>query len=304
MKGYDIKIRLDNFKPNTWRDLIIPENITFHQLHMIIQEIWDLKNRYSYLFTIKKTDIKYLSFEEKTVENEHTKEENEFDSRKHPISELFDSEENITYIYGSNKEWSFTITIKKNIEYNEFYPYLKRFKGEYNPIEDCGGIDALSDIVNTYENNDPVDQISIINLDKKREDLNNNCRFINSPLEKKEDNTDKEKSFKFIYIIRKKVGNKTIIYDGLISSESTLNDIHEIIKDKENITGKYWYNFTKKTQDNISKKDVKNLKLRDFIEDKEDLKYEYKLKDNHEMDIFLRKKDELNDFLLKNDYIE
>ena len=304
MKGYDIKIRLDNFKPNTWRDLIIPENITFQQLHLIRQELWDLKNKYPYQFTIKKTNIRYLNFEEKTVENEHSTEENEFDSKEHPISELFDSEENIKYIYGLNEEWSFTITVKKSVEYNEFYPYLKRFKGEYNPIEDCDGINDLSNIIKTYENKGNVDKISILNLDKKQEDLKNNCRFINSPLEKKEDKTGKKKSFKFIYIIRKKVGNNIITYDGLISSESTLKDIHEIIKNKEGISEKYWYNFTNKKHESISKKDVKNLKLCDFVEYKEDLKYEYKFKDTYKIDVFLRKKDELNDFLLKNDYLE
>ena len=40
MKGYDVKIRLDDFRPLTWRDLIIPEKITFKDLDNIIKILY------------------------------------------------------------------------------------------------------------------------------------------------------------------------------------------------------------------------------------------------------------------------
>ena len=39
-KGYDVKVRLNNFRPLTWRDLIIPENITFDELDDILKTLW------------------------------------------------------------------------------------------------------------------------------------------------------------------------------------------------------------------------------------------------------------------------
>ena len=43
MKGYDVKVRLDDFKPLTWRDLIIPAGINFKELDTILKILWDTK---------------------------------------------------------------------------------------------------------------------------------------------------------------------------------------------------------------------------------------------------------------------
>ena len=39
MAGYIIKIALENCRPPVWRNVVIPENITFGTLHEIIQTI-------------------------------------------------------------------------------------------------------------------------------------------------------------------------------------------------------------------------------------------------------------------------
>ena len=59
------------------------------------------------------------------------------------IDECFRKENKIYYEYDFGDGWSFTIEIKKIVDYDEDYPLLKRFKGDYNPVEDCGGVYGL-----------------------------------------------------------------------------------------------------------------------------------------------------------------
>ena len=52
-KGYDVKIRLDDFRPLTWRDLIIPAGITFNDLDNAMKIIWDFAGYHLSRFTFK-----------------------------------------------------------------------------------------------------------------------------------------------------------------------------------------------------------------------------------------------------------
>lgn len=142
MKGYDIKIRLDNYRPLTWRDLIIPENITFKDLHNIIQVVYGFYDCHLYSFssnsfdyTIEDLGLSQMSFGEM------------IDSSTTYIDDYFTNLDIINYEYDFGDGWSFTIEIKKVVDYDKKYPTIKRFKGKYNPIDDCGGVYGLSEIV-------------------------------------------------------------------------------------------------------------------------------------------------------------
>ena len=49
------------------------------------------------------------------------------------------------------------VEIKKKIDYDKDYVTIKRFKGKYDPIEDCNGVYGLSEIVDCAENPDEAD---------------------------------------------------------------------------------------------------------------------------------------------------
>ena len=51
MTGYKILLRLYS-NVETWRELIIPENITFKQLHDIIQKVFGFYNYHMYNFQV------------------------------------------------------------------------------------------------------------------------------------------------------------------------------------------------------------------------------------------------------------
>jgi hypothetical protein len=99
MNGYDIKVRLDDFRPLTWRDLIIPENITFHQLHLIMQELWDFNDNHLYEFNTNDYNKRFIDFDRNGFDNDYIPEITEFDAKKNPISILFDSNKKVKYYF-------------------------------------------------------------------------------------------------------------------------------------------------------------------------------------------------------------
>ena len=56
-KGYDVKVRLNDFRPLTWRDLIIPEKITFDELDNILKTLWGFAGYHLSAFLIKKDNL-------------------------------------------------------------------------------------------------------------------------------------------------------------------------------------------------------------------------------------------------------
>ena len=147
MKGYDIKIRLDGCRPLTWRDLIIPADITFKQLHEIIQTLFGFNQMHLYAFRIGKYEICINEDEYENFLRNDMDEEGGLYASKTIINEFFDNYEKISYEYDFGDSWSFTIEIKKSVEYDKKYPTIKRYKGDYNPIEDIGGVYVLMDMI-------------------------------------------------------------------------------------------------------------------------------------------------------------
>ena len=134
--GYDIKIRLDDYRPLTWRDIIIPAGITFEELHMMIQVLMDLDNYHLYLFEIGNKRIGNSNHLDDAIDSKNTL-----------IDKYFNKNKKIHYTYDFGDSWQFTIEIKKKVEIDTHYPKLKRFKGDYNPVEDCGGVWGLEELV-------------------------------------------------------------------------------------------------------------------------------------------------------------
>ena len=149
MKAYDIKLRLDDFRPLTWRDMIIPSGITFKQLHDIIQIVMDFSDYHLYSFSFKNRRQFILDFNRNII-----MEDMDIDSNITVIDEYFDKEKKIYYTYDFGDSWDFTIEIKKTIDSDKPYPILKRYKGDYNPVEDCGGVYSLSELLYYKENPD------------------------------------------------------------------------------------------------------------------------------------------------------
>ena len=143
MKGYDVKVRLDDFKPLYWRDLIIPSGITFKDLDNILKILWDFSGYHLSRFTFKEShDVITNEFLDIDFNP------GELNSKEVIIDDYFKTNKKIYWGYDYGDGWSFTIEVKKTIDYDKDYPTIKRFRGEYNLKDDIGGVWGLKELIN------------------------------------------------------------------------------------------------------------------------------------------------------------
>ncbi len=151
--GYDVKVRLNDFRPLTWRDLIIPDNITFMELDDILKTLWGFNGHHLSCFLIKKDN--QIIIDDDLAEE--TMMGMDYNANATRLGEIFDNYDKITYWYDFGDDWRFDIEIKKKIDYDNDYVTIKRYKGKYNPIEDVKGVYGLSEIIYCAENPDEAD---------------------------------------------------------------------------------------------------------------------------------------------------
>ena len=133
--GYDVKVRFKDFKPNTWKDLIVPENITFMELDDILKTLWNFNGRHMSAFIVPKERKMIMDgdLSRETMMN------GDFDANFTLINDFFEKYDKIMYWYDFTDDWRFDIEIKRKVEYDKKYVTIKRFKGKYDLIDDCGG---------------------------------------------------------------------------------------------------------------------------------------------------------------------
>ena len=141
MKAYDVKVRLDDFRPLYWRDIIIPSGITFKDLNNILKILWGFNGYHLYEFTFK-DDFDAINESNDTL-----------------IDEFFENNGKIFWEYDFGDGWSFTIEVKKVIESDKDYPVIKRFKGEYELKDDIGGVWGLHKLIE--ENSDELSKFDL-----------------------------------------------------------------------------------------------------------------------------------------------
>ena len=107
-KGYDVKIRLDDFRPLTWRDLIIPSGITFKDLDNAMRILWDFAGYHLSRFTFKDS-MDVITNEFMDIDFNP----GELNSKDIVIDEYFDNNKRIYWEYDCGDGWSFTIEVKK-----------------------------------------------------------------------------------------------------------------------------------------------------------------------------------------------
>lgn len=313
MKGYDIKVKLDDFKPPTYRNLIIPENITFYQLHLIMQKLWDFTNKHFYEFNTKDYKRRYIDFESHSMDGIYLPDFNEKDAKNEYIKEIFDLTDEIFYTYDFGDSWRFTIEIKKKVEYKENYPQIIEFEGEYGPVENCGGVFILSDMVE-YKTNPDFDttdyikklseKLKIFNLEEKCETLKESCTFNNESIQKEEEK-ETRKSFENkgfdLYITFNEVIPFTM-RNIQVPSGITFSQLNEIIQILVGLDNTHEYQFinleeniciTSNTENNndYEEVDAKTALIDEYLSKNQYLIYEYDPKDTIYLTI------EINNFI-------
>lgn len=132
MAGYICKIIVEDTHPPVWRRVVIPDKITFVELHEIIQVLFGWEDEHLHEFQIPSDYI--------TIGSEETYGGAYYDEEETRIDPFFRNYKWIRYIYDFGDDWRHKINIEK---YDETYscrvPTLLKFKGD-NFEEDCGGV--------------------------------------------------------------------------------------------------------------------------------------------------------------------
>jgi uncharacterized protein YecA (UPF0149 family) len=133
MAGYILKIMIENTHPPVWRRILVPERISFADLHEIIQIIFDWENEHLHGFSIPS---KYITIDE----DEPGWNGYHYMESKTLIEQFLLDNKWIRYTYDYGDEWRHKIIYEKTDEtYDKRYASLLKFKGD-SFREDSGGV--------------------------------------------------------------------------------------------------------------------------------------------------------------------
>lgn len=158
-EAVDIMVKLNLDRHTAWRRVITPVDITFKQLHIILQAVFGWKSYHLYDFEILDEASKCVL--KVTSEFEEVFEPSpdcpiRLDSEVN-LSEYANQRYKITYCYDYGDNWEHEITIRGiNTEYNKTYPVC--LMGEGNaPPEDVGGIPGYVEFLKIMADPNHVD---------------------------------------------------------------------------------------------------------------------------------------------------
>lgn len=140
-KIYQLKISLRKVsKPNVWRRVLVPSDISFAEFHKVIQIAMGWTNTHLYSFS---DSLRYTSVViEEPSEDDLNFGSKAFDANKLKLHEYFydGSQPKIVYEYDFGNGWEHDILLEKIIEEGESGDIFKCVAGRGAcPPEDCGG---------------------------------------------------------------------------------------------------------------------------------------------------------------------
>ena len=140
MKDFiQIKISLNGSNPLIWRRVQFYKNITFFELHHIIQIAMGWENHHLYEFKIEGFRIGEI-YEDERLEGYGT--DSQYDCRTTKISDVItDKGETFQYVYDFGDYWKHTLEVEDDFDYSGDAIYPLCLAGEMAcPLEDSGGI--------------------------------------------------------------------------------------------------------------------------------------------------------------------
>lgn len=147
--AFQLKISLDNSKPPVWRRVLIPETLTFLDLHLVIQAAMGWENAHLFAF-------RHAGSYEPSIgipyEDDWSDTET-LDAGKIRVKKFLNKEkQKMKYEYDFGDGWQHTVLLEKITGDKIVAPRCLKGKGACPP-EDCGGIWGYYELVATI--NDP-----------------------------------------------------------------------------------------------------------------------------------------------------
>ena len=150
---YQFKIVLEDTKPTIWRRIQVPENYTFWDLHIAIQDAMGWMDCHLHQFEtieLKPREIKYIG-----IPDEEGFGMEVATGWEEKISDWFslDKRKAMRYVYDLGDSWNHKITLEKILPKEEKIKYPVCVAGARAcPPEDCGGIGGYYDLLEIMDN--------------------------------------------------------------------------------------------------------------------------------------------------------
>lgn len=151
MATYSLKVSIDGTNPLVWRKIVVPDHITFHQLHLVIQECFQWKNYHLYEFEIPGVEEPITRF----YSDFDAEERDGSDGREILIDPYMEEGARFRYVYDLGDWWEHVIDVLEVDPLGSArMPYVTAFQGE-SLIEDAGGVDGYYETMRILD--DPED---------------------------------------------------------------------------------------------------------------------------------------------------
>lgn len=133
---YQFKIQIKNVtKPPVWRQLQVPETITFHKFHDLIQLVFGWEGYHLYQFS----PSGYGSNPVIADPSEDDMDVPDLNAKKTKLNQVFTTEkQKFNYLYDFGDDWAHQIVLEKILPDEIKRPVCLAGKGTCPP-EDCGG---------------------------------------------------------------------------------------------------------------------------------------------------------------------
>lgn len=140
-----IKIQMKGVnKPPMWREVEIPANADFEELHDVIQEVTGLEQRHLWVFNKKAYDNSLAIGEDEDITHV---------ASDTPLTTFLQKKgDKLEYTYDFGDDWCFTVEVKQVLNKKSEFPVCLKFKGDLNALEDFGGIWAYIEARGDLEN--------------------------------------------------------------------------------------------------------------------------------------------------------
>lgn len=138
MAGYIFKIMLEHTHPPVWRRVLVPEKITFYELHKVIQTVFGWEDDHLHSFSIPSQHIQIGGCDDAWSWSD-------YDEERTLLEQFIFGQKSIRYTYDFGDNWIHKIVFEKEDEtYKARVPALLKAKGE-NFLEDTGGVWGADD---------------------------------------------------------------------------------------------------------------------------------------------------------------
>ncbi|MFZ5569557.1 MAG: DUF1841 family protein [Thermodesulfobacteriota bacterium] len=144
---YRFRITLEETEPRIWRLIEVPENYTFWDLHVAIQDAMGWQDNHLHRFEIHHPKTGQLL--EIGIPGMDETEETTAAGWRYPISELFSLKHPAAeYLYDFGDDWRHSVVLEEILERRKSQKYPRCLEGQGAcPPEDCGGIPGFYDLL-------------------------------------------------------------------------------------------------------------------------------------------------------------